>query len=94
VLDGTPPLPGAGDLQPVGALSLDIRHRPAAYVRYNFGSYEVSYVVQHASDSPAGRSSTVDGAEAIESWRDGAWLCIAVGPAAQAAAWKPRVGVP
>jgi hypothetical protein len=99
VLDGEPPMPADGaDLRALGARALDIRHRPAAYVRYAMGlggvAYQVSFVVQHAEDSPADRSSRVDGPDDVESWTDGAWKCIAVGPAAQAPLWKPRLGVP
>ncbi len=97
VLGGAPTLPADGpDLRAIGALTLDIRHRPAAYVRFAVGADAtvVSYVVQRAEDSPAGRESRRDGDDDVESWSCGAWKCVAVGPAARAPDWKPRLGVP
>jgi hypothetical protein len=99
VLGARPPLPEAGaDLTVLGAHPVDIRHRPGVYVRFALAGagtpYQVSYVVQHAHDAPAGRTSRHDGADVVESWRDGEWTCIAVGPAASAEIWKPRLGVP
>jgi hypothetical protein len=99
VLGDRPPLPEAGaDLTTLGARELVVRHRRGVYVRFALGdggvAYQVSYVVQHAGDAPAGRTSRRDGDEHLESWREGEWTCIAVGPAAKADQWKPRIGVP
>jgi hypothetical protein len=99
VLGTTPPLPAVGaDLTVLGARSLSIRHRRGMYVRFALVSagvaYQVSYVVQHAADAPAGRTSRQDHDDLIESWREGDWTVIAVGPAANAEIWKPRLGVP
>ena len=99
VLGARPPLPEAGaDLTALGARRLDVRHRPGIYVRFALGdggvAYQVSYVVQHAGDAPAGRTTRHDGDVQLESWRDGEWTCIAVGPTDKAELWKPRIGVP
>ena len=91
VLVDAPPLPA---LDAVGARRLDVRHRAGIYVRFDVDGARVSYVVQHAGDAPADRTERRDGDELVEAWHSGAWTVIAIGPAARADAWKPRVGVP
>jgi hypothetical protein len=94
-LGSSPPLPAAGDdLTVLGARALRVRHRPGIYVRFTLEDYTVSYVVQHAGDAPTGRTTRHDGADQVESWRVGAWTCVAIGPTAKADQWKPRMGVP
>jgi hypothetical protein len=90
------PLPSErAGLAVIGARPIEVRHREAAVMRLGLeGAGEVTYLVVPARDAPEGRVSRVDGAERIESWRAGAWTCIAVGPEATAAAWGPPLGVP
>ena len=86
------PLPAdAPDLTIVGARPVEVRHHDAAFVHFRIGGDDVSLLVSDAAD---GRRTRRDGDDQVESWRCGAHSCIAVGPAASAEQWKPRVGVP
>ncbi|MCA9679389.1 MAG: hypothetical protein H6708_06245 [Kofleriaceae bacterium] len=94
------PLPAPGDdLEVVGVRHVEVLGRRAALIRFRVAvpggaAAEVTYLVQHARDVPPRRVSRTDGDDAIESWRHGPYTCVAVGPAASAAIWRPRVGVP
>jgi hypothetical protein len=90
------PLPADGaDLLTIGARPIEILRHQAAFVRFRIDDgYEVSYLVQRASDAPADRDSYRDGADQVEAWHAGPWTVIAIGPADQAERWRARVGVP
>lgn len=92
--DGAPLPPEHPELTIVGARPVEIHHQDAAFMRFRIGSDEVSYLVAPTADAPEGRASQRSGDDQIEAWRTGKWTCIAVGPAASAEAWKPRIGVP
>jgi hypothetical protein len=95
VLGETAPLPEAGaDLVAIGARDLTILDRRAALVRYRLGNDEISYLVQRARDIPRRRERRKSGDHAVDAWRNGPWTCVAVGPAASADTWRPRLGVP
>jgi len=95
LLDGAAPLPPDGpDLSVEGARPVEVRHRHAAYIRFKLGATEVSYLVGRTRDAPDVRVSRRDGAEQVETWHDGPWTCIAVGPADSADTWRARIGVP
>lgn len=95
VLGEAPPLPAPGpDLVAIGAHDLDILGRRAAMIRYRLGGDEVSYLVQRARDLPERSERRTNGDVEAESWRDGPWTCVAVGPVKSAAGWRPRLGVP
>jgi hypothetical protein len=92
--DGAP-LPADGaDLTAVGARVVPIHRRDSAFMRFRFAGDEISYLVVRSSDAPDGRASRRDGDDQVESWRTGKWTCIAIGPAASADRWRPRIGVP
>lgn len=89
-----PPLPAAGaDLIAVGARTIDILHRPAAVIRFRLGADDLTLVVQRARDVQRRRVRRLDGDLAVEAWRKGPYTCVAIGPAATVATWRPRLGV-
>jgi hypothetical protein len=95
LLGNYPPLPDADQgLTIVGARPVEVLHRKAAFVGYVVDGDPVSYLVQRAHDAPPRRVSRRDGDDVVESWRSGAWTCVAVGPATSADRWRAQLGVP
>jgi hypothetical protein len=89
------PLPdAASDVAVVGVRRVELLNRLAAVVRYQIGGSDVTMVIQRARDPAARRVSRTEGDDHVESWRTGKWSIAAVGPAATAPAWGPRVGAP
>ena len=95
LLGNYPPLP-AGDpaLTIVGARPVEVLRRKAAFVGYQLDGAAVSYLVVRAHDAPPRRVTRRDREDVVESWRSGAWTCVAIGPAASADRWRPQLGVP
>lgn len=90
-----PPLPAHGaDLAVVGVRTIEVLKRPAAVIRYRLGAEELTFVVQREREVERRRVSRTDGPLAVEAWRRGPFTCVAIGPAATATAWRPRLGVP
>lgn len=95
VLGAPAPLPpDQDDLTATGVRRVSVRHHDAAFIRFHVAEGDVSYLVQWSKDAPEQRVSRRDGDLQIESWRVGPWTCIAVGPAASAERWRPKLGVP
>lgn len=90
-----PPLPAAGaDLTVVGVRTIEVLKRPAAVIRFRLGLDQLTFVVQREREVERRRVSRTEGELAVEAWRNGEFTCVAVGPAASAEAWRPRLGVP
>ncbi len=93
------PAPDA-DLAVIGVRPIDVLDRRGALLRYRVAGAgaaagdEVSLVIHRARDVPPRRKTWKDGAEVVESWRAGGFTCVAIGPAASADTWRPKLGVP
>jgi hypothetical protein len=90
-----PPLPPASaDVVAIGARRVELLNRPAAVVRYQVGTSDVTLIIQRTRDPAARRVSRTENGDHVESWRKGKWSIAAVGPDATADDWAPRMGAP
>jgi len=92
--DGVPVPRPAGGSALIGARPVEIVNRAAGLVRYRIGGSEVTFAVMRSPVIAARRVSRRAGDLQIEAWRLGPWSCVAVGPAATSAEWRPAVGAP
>lgn len=90
-----PPLPTpAPTLHAIGARTISVLHRPAAVIRFRFGTDELTLVIQRARDVRRRRVRRLDGELITLAWRRGPWTCVVIGPAATMPAWRVPFGAP
>ena len=91
VVGKAPPLPADGAapaVSMIGAAETKIFKRSAAVVRMQIGGDEVTYLVQHARGISPEHLERADGELRAIAWRTGLYTVIAVGPDADARAWR------
>jgi len=95
VVGGEVPWPEEGEgRRVIGTWKVEVLRRPAAVVRYEVSGVPVTMVALRAWDAPPRTYRREDGDQLAVSWRRGPWTLVAVGPADDAARWKPQVAAP